>query len=141
VHPSKVERHDVHIRIAVPPRSALRTALHAALTFPVASPFLLARKPLRRRQGATKTHWSQWTRGYLTRRFAAARDAAGIGKDALPESRPTLYELRSLGARLYRDAGYPEEYVQALLGHRTAAMTEHYLRDGEVQWTEAEAGL
>lgn len=44
---------------------------------------------------------------------------------------PTLHEIRSLGASLYREAGWPEGQVQLLLGHSDIQMTRHYLEGHE----------
>lgn len=70
----------------------------------------------------------------LSRAFKVARVAARITveKDRTP---PTFHELRSLAARLYSDQ-YGKDFAQALLGHKSAAMTAVY-RDSRGQgWTE-----
>ena len=43
-----------------------------------------------------------------------------------PGERPTFHELRALGAWLYEQQGFPQEYIQALMGHADVKMTEHY---------------
>ena len=47
------------------------------------------------------------------------------------ENPPTLHEIRSLSARLYTEK-YGKEFANALLGHKSAKMTDQYLneRDG-----------
>ncbi|AOI76095.1 tyrosine-type recombinase/integrase [Burkholderia sp. NRF60-BP8] len=70
----------------------------------------------------------------LSRAFKVARVAARIAveKDRTP---PTFHELRSLAARLYSEQ-YGKDFAQALLGHKSAAMTAVY-RDSRGQgWTE-----
>lgn len=37
-----------------------------------------------------------------------------------------MHELRALGAWLYQQQGFEQEYIQALLGHATEDMTEYY---------------
>ncbi|MCP2007025.1 integrase [Duganella sp. HSC-15S17] len=60
----------------------------------------------------------------LSNAFTAARVAAGI----VPEegrSAPTFHEIRSLAERLYREQ-YGKDFAQAILGHKSASMTERY---------------
>ena len=74
----------------------------------------------------------------LSRRFQFARDASGFFESTPPDERPTFHEIRSLGARLYKQRGIDP---QSLLGHTTEAQTQVYLSRHEVQWTEVDAGL
>ena len=72
--------------------------------------------------------------GTLSQAFKVARNGAKIAveKDRTP---PTFHELRSLAARLYSEQ-YGKDFAQALLGHKSAAMTAVY-RDSRGQgWTE-----
>ncbi|MDN7988985.1 tyrosine-type recombinase/integrase [Burkholderia orbicola] len=72
--------------------------------------------------------------GTLSQAFKVARNDAKIAveKDRTP---PTFHELRSLAARLYSEQ-YGKDFAQALLGHKSAAMTAVY-RDSRGQgWTE-----
>ncbi|WP_321782395.1 site-specific integrase [Burkholderia pyrrocinia] len=66
--------------------------------------------------------------------FATMRTRAGI---ETPEGcTPTsLHELRSLSARLYTEQ-YGAEFAQALLGHKSAAMTALYRDSRGQEWTE-----
>jgi integrase len=73
----------------------------------------------------------------LSRAFAAALDAAGVGGDAPP----TFHEIRSLGGALLRDAGWTTEQIQALMGHGNASMTEHYLSGHEAPWQPVATGI
>lgn len=63
----------------------------------------------------------------LAQEFARLRELVGIAG----ENPPTLHEIRSLSARLYTEK-YGKEFANALLGHKSAKMTEQYLdeRDG-----------
>ncbi|SDF79233.1 MULTISPECIES: tyrosine-type recombinase/integrase [unclassified Duganella] len=56
--------------------------------------------------------------------FTAGRVAAGI-EASEGRTPPTFHEIRSLAERLYREQ-YGPEFAQALLGHKTASMTEKY---------------
>lgn len=40
--------------------------------------------------------------------------------------RPTFHEIRALGAWLYEQQKFPQEYIQALMGHADEKMTKHY---------------
>lgn len=109
----------------------------------VVSPFLIHRPPAKRRREymESRDHWTQVDERYLTRAFAAVRDELGIASDLPTGQRPSLHEVRALGGRLYREAGWSEEAVQRLMGHSSAAMTRHYLsRHGET-WVDCESGL
>jgi integrase len=37
-----------------------------------------------------------------------------------------FHEIRALGAWLYEQQNFPQEYIQALLGHADEKMTRHY---------------
>jgi integrase len=68
--------------------------------------------------------------------FAEARTAAGIAvEEGL--TLPSFHELRSLGARLYKQQGYDP---QALLGHKDAATTALYLDDRGAAWIDVRVG-
>ncbi|HGM5120963.1 hypothetical protein [Stenotrophomonas maltophilia] len=47
--------------------------------------------------------------------------------------------MRSLGGALLRDAGWTTEEVQALMGHASKSMTEHYLEGHDMPWLEVAA--
>lgn len=79
-----------------------------------------------------RPHWAAVMPAYLSKAFRAVRDATGRwdGQPAL--SRPTFHEIRSLGAREYRKAGYPEEYIQGLMTHADPKTTQIYLAGGKL---------
>lgn len=70
--------------------------------------------------------------------FATAREKAEI---AVPEGTTptTFHEIRSLSARLHSKA-HGKDYAQALLGHKSASMTELYKDVRGQQWIEVKAG-
>ena len=45
---------------------------------------------------------------------------------------PTFHEIRALGAWLYEQQNFPQEYIQVLMGHADAKMTKHY-QDGHIE--------
>jgi enterobacteria phage integrase len=69
----------------------------------------------------------------ISRRFSEAVEAAGLGGD----HPPTFHELRSLAARRYALQG---QGAQALLGHKSAAMTEVYKDTRGAEWTRVIVG-
>ncbi|PJK00795.1 integrase [Lysobacteraceae bacterium NML91-0213] len=107
----------------------------------VVSPYLVHRLPEKARprdkRAAARVHHTQVMPEQITRAFAEARDAAGIGGD----SPPTFHEIRSLGGALLREQGWTVEQVQALMGHASPSMTTVYLEGHEVPWSEVETGL
>ena len=100
----------------------------------IASPFLVHRrsKSLKTTERQQKAHWSAVRPEYLSKAFKAARDATALFEGMAPRARPSFHEIRSLGARLYRAAGYEERYLQALMTHANKRTTEIYLSGGHL---------
>lgn len=78
----------------------------------------------------------------LSNTFAEMRDKLIASKDvrkklkvAEGKTPPTFHEIRSLAARLYTEQ-YSKEFAQALLGHKSAAMTDLYRDVRGREWTE-----
>lgn len=107
----------------------------------VVSPFIVHRLPEKARpsdmRAKARQHHTQVLPEQLTRAFAGARDAAGVTGD----NPPTFHEIRSLGGALLQDAGWTIDQVQALMGHASAAMTEHYLEGHEAPWQDVATGI
>lgn len=105
----------------------------------VVSPYVIHRLPEKARpsdkRAKEREHHTQVLPEQLSRAFAKARDAAGV--DGLAP--PTFHEIRSLGGALLRDAGWTTEEVQALMGHASKSMTEHYLEGHDMPWLEVAA--
>lgn len=55
-----------------------------------------------------------------------------------PAQLPTFHEIRSLGAELKRQAGWPEERIQKLMAHTDVKMTKEYLEGHRDQWVVVE---
>jgi integrase len=68
----------------------------------------------------------------ISKRFAVARDLAGIKGD----NPPTFHEIRSLSGRLYRQQGID---VMTLLGHTTKQMSDLYQDDRGAEWRTVSA--
>ena len=107
---------------------------------------LVHRRSLRLRpeDRAKKPHWAAVRPEYLTRAFQEVRDATGRWAHLQPRQRPSFHEILSLGARCYRDAGFPKAYIQALKTHSDPSTTDIYLAGGELKpehYRAVEVGL
>jgi len=147
VSPGKTAGYENPIHLEIEMGPDLRAVVQECLADPIAGPTLLRYRPMarRREQIDAKQHWSAITENYLTNEFRKARDAAhAYDQIEDPRARPTVHELRALGAWLYEQQGYPLEYVQALMGHADGEMTAYY-QGGHVKqeahFTRVQAGL
>lgn len=141
VRQQKVEKHGTgNIRIRIGPELA---AVIARCRDDVPSPYLIHRRPkkLRREYAEKKGHWTKVAPEMLTREFQRLRDELGLFNHLPMEARPSFHEIRALGGDMYLEAGWTKEEVQALMGHSSAKMTEHYLAGHRIRWVEAKAGL
>lgn len=134
----KTEKHGsaAHIKIAIGP--SLDKAIARCKQDNIFSPYLIHRLPDKLVESQEKLHHTQITRSYLSKAFAATREATKLFADLAPAERPTFHEIRSLGIKLYEDAG---TNAQTLAGHTNRKMTEQYKVGHEIQWTEAVANL
>ncbi|AQT08872.1 MULTISPECIES: tyrosine-type recombinase/integrase [Pseudomonas] len=128
VSPGKTQNYGkpVHLEIAMGP--ALREVVAECMRSPVVCPYLIHYSPKARKRSQldAKLHWNAVTPDYLTKSFAQARDDSEAYKDVPAGERPTFHEIRALGAWLYEQQGFPQEYIQGLMGHADVKMTEHY---------------
>ncbi len=77
----------------------------------------------KRARASGKVHWTAVTPEMLAREFARLRDKTGICTALKTGQRTTFHEIRALGGKLYRRAGWTNEAIQRLLGHSTENMT------------------
>lgn len=127
------------LAIKIRPQTRLEAAARRALAHPVTGTYLIRKAPDRRRKG--KSEWTQVTPDYLTKAFAKARDDSGAYDHLEPEMRPTFHDLRAYGSWLYEKAGYPRQYVQALMAHESEKMTQAYQDGHEIKYVDVEAEL
>ena len=134
VSPGKTQGYDNPIHLQIKMGKALREVVSECLRSPVASPYLTHYRPKarRREQIDAKDHWTSVTPNYLSNEFSKARDAAHAYDHIPATERPTFHEIRALGAWLYEQQNFPQEYIQALMGHADAKMTKHY-QDGHTE--------
>jgi len=90
------------------------------------------------RNGNLSSPGDQVWRDTITRRFADARDLAGV-KGEEGKQPPTFHEIRSLAIRLYAEA-YSAEFAQSIAGHKDPAMTAVYRDVRGSEWVEVKAG-
>lgn len=134
-----VQQHKTGARLAIAIGSELAAVLSRARQTGIHCPMIIHRKPERYRASATREHHFAVTGEYLSKAIAELRDSTGVCEGMTDAERPTLHEFRSLGAHLYREAGFDEAFIQALLGHADERMTEHYLDGHKVVWEEVTA--
>lgn len=100
------------------------------------SPYVVHYRPRQRKPSKDKQHWTQPTRDTMSRGFNEALKKSGYYQHLTTAERPSLHECIALGEHLMEKAGYPEEYIQALRGHRKIETTRMYLEGHE--WTTIE---
>lgn len=139
----KTEGYEEVQRLAIRMGGDLRAVVKECLASPIASPLLIHYRPksTRRAHLNAKVHWTAVTPDNFTKTFAAVRDASGAYANLGPGERPPVHELRAFGAWLYKKAGYPEDYTQALMGHANANMTRYYQGGHEVEYKAVSAEL
>ena len=146
VSPGKTQGYDNPVHLKITMGAALREVVGECMRSPLVSPYLIHYKPKarRREQIDAKDHWTSVTPDYLTKEFSKARDAAHAYDHVPAGERPTFHEIRALGAWLYEQQNFPQEYIQALLGHADEKMTKHYQEghgDKTIEYVEVGAEL
>ncbi len=104
----------------------------------VACPYLVHQsKDARKHRIAKRLSPSSISRG-----FTKARDKTKLFDDLKPgQTPPSFHEIRSLGAKLYEDAGVPQNEIQGLLGHTSAKQTGVYLSRHSIRYKDVFGGL
>ncbi|QJD58154.1 tyrosine-type recombinase/integrase [Pseudomonas sp. gcc21] len=145
---SKTQNYDKPVHLEIDMGPDLRELVQECLSEPILSPYLICYKPKRRQrsQMEAKLHWSAVTEDYFSKAFRTARDECGAYDHiAEPAARPTVHELRALGAWMYQKQGFEQEYIQALMGHATEEMTAYYQEGHEAKkgpaYLRVQAGL
>lgn len=130
-----------YIEIEIGPE--LRALLHRCKVKAMryGSPFVLNHAVKGHHRSEKKEHRTQILPRYLSESFRKAVIACGLYDHLADDERPSLHEVRSLGARIYRGLGVEEEDIQKLMGHSKLATTEGYLEGDQIAWTRARATL
>lgn len=128
VSPGKTQNYDKPVHLEIVMGQALREVVMECVRSPVVCPYLIHYSPKARKrtQLDAKLHWNAVTADYLTKSFAQARDDSKAYETVPAGERPTFHEIRALGAWLYEQQGFAQEYIQGLMGHADVKMTEHY---------------
>lgn len=116
------------VRLLIKPHAELKKALDAAHKHQEGDCPLLLSKPANKRGQGGRSHPAALSTAILRDEFARLRDKAGL------ETTATFYEIKSRGVADYKDAGWPTSSIQALIGHETEAMTEHYDEGHTERW-------
>lgn len=113
----------------------LRSAVQACLGTGIPCPYLIHYRPERMKASnrAAKLHPFAVTESHLTKTFAKVRDESGAYDHLDKDQRPSFHDIRALGIWLYEKAGFPPEYINALSGHASNAMREHYAEGHEAK--------
>lgn len=105
----------------------------------IESPFIIHRIPKRKgreQKDVIKEHFTEVDKQYVTVQFLR------LAKIAYPELTgrqiPTFHEIRALAIFLHKKEG---KSAQALAGHSTKKMTEHYESGHEIIWNDADVGI
>ncbi|MFS2197765.1 hypothetical protein ACCD00_04480 [Pseudomonas sp. Pseusp3] len=65
-----------------------------------------------------KLHWNAVTPDHPTKSLVQAQDDSKAYDELPAGERLTFHEIRALGAQLYEQQGFEQEYIQGLMGHR-----------------------
>lgn len=122
----------VYIEIDMHPelQKAVIACLSTSLAF--TCPYLLHYRPKRMTPQIrdSKPHHLAMTPDFLTREFGKYRDLAKVYAHLSASQRPSFHDIRALG--LYEiTQQYGKAYAQALAGHATEGMTDHYIAGHE----------
>lgn len=146
VSPGKTQNYGKPVHLEIVMGQAPREVVLECVRSPVVCPHLIHYSPKARKrtQLDAKLHWNAVTADYLTKPFAQARDDSKAYEEMPAGERPTFHEIHALGAWLYEQQGFEQEYIQALMGHADVKMTEHYQAghgDDEVVYMKVKADL
>ncbi|RZG71846.1 phage integrase Arm DNA-binding domain-containing protein [Acinetobacter sp. WCHAc060025] len=105
------------------------------------SPFIIHRVPNRKGRpniDVVKEHFTQLDKQYITKNFAKLATSTNAYPNYTSKQRPSFHEIRALAIFLHKKAG---RSAQALAGHATPKMTEHYESGHEIIWNDVDIGI
>lgn len=100
-------------------------------------PFVISHRGKTRKTGRTKEHGCQVTPRRLVSMFAECRDATGLFKNCGDRTPPTFHEIRSLAAKLAKDAGYSDQQIQLAMAHGDIKTTRGYQDEHQLPFESA----
>lgn len=104
----------------------------------VPSPFVIHYVPKRKVKNAKKEHWTQILPLYLSEEFLRIVKLSNAYPKLEGRQIPTFHEIRVLAIFLHKKAG---RSAQALAGHSSVKMTEHYESGDEIIWNDVDVGI
>lgn len=110
-----------YVRIKID--SELQKVLDRCKSDNVLSPFVIHQIPKRKTKNDNKEHWTQILPLYL---YLQGRQI------------PTFHEIRAFAIFLHKKSG---KSAQALAGHSSVKMTEHYEAGHEIIWNDVDVGI
>ncbi|MHC3137899.1 phage integrase Arm DNA-binding domain-containing protein [Acinetobacter nosocomialis] len=104
------------------------------------SPFIIHRVPVKegKKRKYEKEHWTQVDNQYLSSSFLKAVKKSNAYPNLTGRQLPTFHEIRALAIFLHKKAG---KSAQALAGHTSKKMTEHYEAGHEIIWNDVDVGI
>jgi integrase len=133
---SKTKKH-----LAIHLNSLAMDAINRQRQSGMVCPYIIHRRPERRRKRRGCDHLFQVTLDYWSGEFTDLRDQLGVADHIPKDARPTLYEIRALAAHLYEQQGLDRSEVQALMAHTREEMTARYQARHGVRYVEVKSGL
>ena len=117
--------------IAIEITPDLQSVIDRAMTDGLVCPYFVRTTPKRRRlvDQRKKLHPLCVTPDHLSKTFKKIRDETKSFDDLMPLERPTFHEIRSLGGRLMKKAGYTKDQIKGFYGHTDQKMSDRYLDD------------
>lgn len=107
----------------------------------IESPFIIHRIPKRKGRpniDIVKEHITQLDKQYITKTFSKLVTLTNAYPKYSSKQRPSFHEIRALAIFLHKKAG---RSAQALAGHTSAKMTEHYESGHEIIWNDVDIGI
>ena len=125
-----------YVRIKID--SELQTVLDRCKSDKILSPFVIHQIPKRKTKNPNKEHWTQILPLYLSEEFLRIVKESNAYPNLKGRQIPTFHEIRALAIFLHKKAG---RNAQALAGHASAKMTEHYEAGHEIIWNDVDVGI
>ncbi|MCH7294129.1 phage integrase Arm DNA-binding domain-containing protein [Acinetobacter higginsii] len=125
-----------YVRIKID--AELQKVLDRCKSAKVVTPFVIHQIPKRKTKNVNKEHWTQILPQYLSEEFLRIVKRAKAYPELKGRQIPTFHEIRALAIFLHKKAG---RSAQALAGHSSVKMTEHYEAGHEIVWNDVDVGI
>lgn len=125
-----------YVRIKID--SELQKVLDRCKSDNVLSPFVIHQIPKRKTKNDNKEHWTQILPLYLSEEFLRIVKLSNAYPNLQGRQIPTFHEIRAFAIFLHKKSG---KSAQALAGHSSVKMTEHYEAGHEIIWNDVDVGI